>query len=92
MSLKIKDPKLLPKELLAERDDLRAQLDAIQRVLRRYRLTRGSRGMRRMPPNMETYPQPSPCVFSMRNILTRQKGGPMSAEDTLEEIRNILRR
>ena len=98
----IKDFEFLQRTLRTERDELRSQIQAIRNLLRRYRLTRGSRLVRTLRPRrsritgfmgecgMDTHHREPPHIFPVQAMLTGH--GPLNAEDTLREIRDVLRR
>ena len=95
----MKDFESLQRILRTERDELKSQIQAIRNLLRRYRLTRG----RTLRPrtnysiarfmgdrDIDTRHREPPYRFPVEVMLTGR--GPLTAEETLQEIYGVLRR
>ena len=80
-------PDLL-QEIVIERDELRAQVEAIRRVMRQYRMMQGRESMRRRSSYMD--PLPLRGVFRLPQY--SMMNGPLTAEEVVQEVREILRR
>jgi hypothetical protein len=77
----------LLQKIAIERDELRAQIDAIHRIVRQYKIAQGRMpGRRRLP---YTEPVPLRGVFGVPPHT--MMNGTVTAEEALQDIRGILR-
>lgn len=98
----MEDFEILQRKLRTECDEMKSQIQAIRNLLRRYRMMQGRRGSRTLGSitsrvtgfrdeySVDTYHREPPYRFPVQAMLLGL--GPLSAEDTLREIRDVLRR